>query len=312
MLGRITCLLIVSGVMAADSGLRGDVSMPAPAPAGLNHAERFSDNLLLRKSLPLSDEVRFLKRHQDGYAVAETANFQIFHNQKRDLVERIAKMAETSRANVSRKWFGADGEDWKSKCKLYLHSNRSSYMAETSVWGAWGHALPGLMPDGQLIGHRIHVNCISPRLVADVVPHEVSHVVLAGHFGTHRVPRWADEGMAVLAESPEGVKEYLDLLPKLRREEELFDVETLIGTEKISHIRSPEYYAQGASLVEFLTAERGPRTFVRFLRDALAGNYPSALKRHYSIRDFKELNRRWLEYAFGEERPPQGLVRNVR
>ncbi len=33
-----------------------------------------------------------------------------------------------------------------------------------------------------------------------ILPHEVTHVVLADLFTTQQIPRWADEGIAVLAE----------------------------------------------------------------------------------------------------------------
>src|SRR5262249_50675662 len=39
-----------------------------------------------------------------------------------------------------------------------------------------------------------------PTLVKAILPHEVPHVVLADLFPQQQIPRWADEGMAVLAE----------------------------------------------------------------------------------------------------------------
>ena len=39
-----------------------------------------------------------------------------------------------------------------------------------------------------------------PQLLTAILPHEVTHVVLADLFTLQQIPRWADEGMAVLAE----------------------------------------------------------------------------------------------------------------
>ena len=39
-----------------------------------------------------------------------------------------------------------------------------------------------------------------PQLLTAILPHEVTHVVLADLFTVQQIPRWADEGIAVLAE----------------------------------------------------------------------------------------------------------------
>ena len=39
-----------------------------------------------------------------------------------------------------------------------------------------------------------------PQLVEAILPHEVTHVVVADLFTAQQIPRWADEGIAVLAE----------------------------------------------------------------------------------------------------------------
>ena len=48
-----------------------------------------------------------------------------------------------------------------------------------------------------------------------MLPHEATHVVLAGQFGDQPVPRWADEGMAVLTEPRDKIDRHLRNLPAL-------------------------------------------------------------------------------------------------
>lgn len=57
---------------------------------------------------------------------------------------------------------------------------------------------------------------------------------------------------------------------------------------------------QSVSLVEFLSAEKGPESFTRFIRDGLKTGYEAALKRHYGYQDFNELEQHWQRFAFKE------------
>jgi hypothetical protein len=59
------------------------------------------------------------------------------------------------------------------------------------------------------------------------------------------------------------------------------------------------FYAQSVSLVDMLSQRKGPQAFTRFQREALDGNYEAALRTHYGIRDFAELERLWQEHALG-------------
>ena len=56
--------------------------------------------------------VQHLGRNKEGWQVAETTFFRIFHNQSRDQIEKIAAVAENTRRDMYRKWFGAEGTDW--------------------------------------------------------------------------------------------------------------------------------------------------------------------------------------------------------
>ena len=50
-----------------------------------------------------------------------------------------------------------------------------------------------------ILSQDMHIEGSLDRLVASVLPHEVTHTVFAYHF-RQPVPRWADEGGAVLSE----------------------------------------------------------------------------------------------------------------
>src|SRR5262249_54971771 len=137
-----------------------------------------------------------------------------------------------------------------------------------------------------------------------VLPHEATHVVLAGGFGGQPIPRWADEGIAVLTEPSDKIEGHLRNLPQYYANRQLFSVRELIEqTYQPQQENYPEprrigvFYAQSVSVVDFLTHEKGSQVLTQFVRDGLRYGYTSALQRHYGFRSFEELEQRWSAYA---------------
>jgi hypothetical protein len=243
--------------------------------------------------------VRHTPRQADGWAVAETANFRVFHNQPREVAERVAQVAERTRAAMQRKWFGDAGEDWNPRCDLYLHATAQDYSQATGVpANTPGHSTIRAEA-GRVVGRRMDLHCDFPNLVATVLPHETTHVVIAGRFGECPVPRWADEGMAVLTEPREQIDRHLRKLPEHRQNRELFNLRQLM---QMNDYPDPHYigsfYAESVSLVDFLARQKGPQTFTTFLREGLRGGYEPALRRYYGFTDFNDLEQHWVQAAF--------------
>ena len=66
------------------------------------------------------------------------------------------------------------------------------------------------------------LHCDDVNMLVAVLPHETTHTVVAGNFGDQPVPRWADEGMAVLTEPREKIERHLRNLPKYRDDRHCF------------------------------------------------------------------------------------------
>jgi hypothetical protein len=243
--------------------------------------------------------VRHLDVKQDGLKVAETAHFRILHDQERVVVNKVGEAAELARIAAQRKWFGAEAADWDGKCSIYLHPDREKYSAKTKMKNTLGHMRT--LDFGGMLYRSIHLPCKEPNLFSDVLPHEVSHSVMAIRL-QGRTPRWADEGMAMLAESPESIDECVDRLPRYRKKDGLFALEILMQTDEPDHYGTMEYYSQATSLVQFLVSQKGPPTFINFLRTYISKGPEPALKQHYAIQNFADLEKRWQAFAFGKKK----------
>ncbi len=249
---------------------------------------------------PQSIEVRHTP-HQEGrsWAVAETADFRIYHNQSREIAERVARIAEAARAAAAKKWFGAPAPAWDEPCEIYLYASAEDYSLATGQPPQVAGHSSFREKDGCVVSRRIDMHCDDPNIFVGVLPHETTHVVLAGRFGDRRLPHWADEGMAVLSEPRDRVELHLHNLPRHRRDDELFPVAELMQMDGYPDGRRiGPFYAESVSLVAFLSAEKGPKAFAHFLRDGLEDGYESALKSDYGINGFDDLQERWQRYAF--------------
>ena len=199
-----------------------------------------------------------------------------------------------------RRWFATAGEPWSPKCDLFLHATAQDYHRNTHA----SEASPGHSSfdfdraTHRLRGRRIDVRCDNDTVLTAVLPHETTHTVLAGGFDAP-VPRWADEGMAVLSEPPDKIERHLKQLPRLRQERALFSMQQLL---QMNDYPAPQYvgslYAQGVSVVEYLTSLKGHRVFAEFLSDGMEHGYEQALQRHYGIQGFVALEHRWAEHVF--------------
>ncbi len=246
-------------------------------------------------------------RNPEGWLCAETDNFRIFHNQPQELAERAANIAERTRVEMSLKWFGGVDGQWSPKCDLYLHADADQYSRSTGQFNSPGHSSIKL-ESLRVTQRRIDLHCDDPNMFSAVLPHETTHVVLAGEFSGQFVPRWADEGMAVLTEPKEKVSRHLTNLVRCRQEGKLFHLENLVEMENYPNDPSAigAFYAQSVSLVEYLAVLRGPQEFTLFLREGMRYGYAKALQRHYNFATFADLEHAWERHALQGASVAQG------
>src|SRR5262249_20099998 len=151
---------------------------------------------------------------------------------------------------------------WSPKCYLYLDDSGKEFKKApknargytSSYQKGWSH-------------HRyITVHAEDPDLIDTVLPHEITHAVLIGHFAD-QIPTWADEGMAGQAQRRSDWEDFDKLLRRYDRKGKLFSIQTLVEMEGYPDDDVDLFYAQSASLVKFLISQKEPKVFVALLRD---------------------------------------------
>jgi hypothetical protein len=232
------------------------------------------------------------------WKVKETANFVILHDDPA-LAEAVAKAAEAAREATIRRWTGSPPPwPWEPKCELYIYPNAAIF-AQVTGQPPESPGFSTMESDGLAVtARRMKLRADAANLVAAVVPHEVTHVVLADIFPVKQVPRWADEGIAVLSEPPaEQEKRLADLDPALDGGK-IFTAEALMNSADYPEGKYwPLYFAQSVSLTKFLVDKGKPGQFIDFLQGSQRRGFEPELRRVYGIESFADLQAGWLAYA---------------
>jgi hypothetical protein len=130
------------------------------------------------------------------------------------------------------------------------------------------------------------------------LPHELTHALLEGRFATGDLPRWADEGMALVADSAsKRAAHQRDLHQTLHGGRQLRMVELLQLVDYPQDERLGIFYGQSLSVVEFLLDRGGRQKFVEFIQRSIRSGYDSALQSTYGVPDVAHWETLWLAHA---------------
>jgi hypothetical protein len=134
-------------------------------------------------------------------------------------------------------------------------------------------------------------------------------VVLKDRFLSTAIPRWADEGAAVLADTDaKQSRHYSDLRDALRRHT-TFPAASLVTMDDYpGSDRMGAFYGQSASLAKFLSSRGKPAQFIEFVALATTKGYDAALRDCYNISSVYELDRQWKLYISSPANAPLSEV----
>lgn len=231
----------------------------------------------------------------------QTANF-IVEAPDRAFAEQIGTYAEHYRKQKAIEWLGQEMPTWGRPCPLRV-----------TISGSSGGATEFGFDSGSILSITMHIEGSPDRLLASVLPHEVTHTVLAYYFRMP-VPRWADEGSAVLSEDDheravheQTVRQILQTPGRAIPMRRLFSLK--------DYPRDPSYvmalYAQGYSVTNFLVGQSNRQVFLNFVAQGMQNNctnWDAALRTHYRYRSVEELEGAWVQYLRSGARQPTQLA----
>ncbi|MCI0361477.1 MAG: hypothetical protein L0211_23590 [Planctomycetaceae bacterium] len=127
------------------------------------------------------------------------------------------------------------------------------------------------------------------------MPHELTHVVVSDMLKGRTAPRWLDEGIAMLADSPEKQALHAKDLAAARSAGLSFRASELLSLEAYpAPSRIPAFYGQSAALTSFLARRGKPSQLLEFAELTIERGPDQALRAVYDIDGIPALEREWL------------------
>jgi hypothetical protein len=231
-------------------------------------------------------------------ATADSENFVVFASDP-EWAKQVAKAAEQTRQELAIHWLGSPLPRWHSRCPIQVMDHPNS--------GASGETRFRVV-NRVASNWEMRVEGTRERILDSVLPHEISHTVLATHFArlNKYVPRWADEGSATTTEHEAEKSKHHYFLDKFLKEKRGIAFNRMFRMKDYPSDFLP-LYAQGHSVVQFLLNQAGPRQFIAFLESGMANeDWPAALKKVYEYDNIGQLQVAWNKWV--EDGSPTDLV----
>ncbi len=228
-----------------------------------------------------------------GRFVAHSQNFIVFASSP-DWAKQVSQAAEQYRRDLAMYWLGEELPTWSQRCPIHVTAGGNL--------GASGETR--FSPTVAGVGNwMMSVNGTPQRILDSVLPHEISHTILATHFAAYAqvgkfVPRWADEGACTTVEHDSEKQKHRHFLHQF--------LQTGRGLAFNRMFRMKEYpsdilplYAQGHSAVQFLIDQSSPQGFIKFLEQGMqTGAWEQALRDHYDYQTIGEFQSLWNKWLF--------------
>lgn len=217
------------------------------------------------------------------------------------IAQQIGQLAEQYRREKALQWIGQEMPPWSEPCPLHV---------KVTMTGAGG-ATSFVFDNGRVLGQDMHIEGSLDRLLYSVLPHEVTHTVFAYYY-RRPVPRWADEGGAVLSEDDAERNRHDQLCRQiLNTPGRAIPLRRLFALEQYPR-DVMALYAQGYSVANFLVSSSSRPAFLAFIAHGMQHGWDSAVQVHYRYRNVEDAEQAWLSHLRETKRPPDQLVKNTR
>jgi hypothetical protein len=217
-----------------------------------------------------------------------------------DFVETVERSAERYYVEITRNlgFTRYKGWSWDERAKIYIYDDMNDYV-ESSKQAGWssGAALPKLK--------IIRTFPSAHGFFDSTLPHELGHIIFREFVGFKaRVPAWFEEGVAMYQEKAKRWGAHDEVRKAM--ENGTFKPLNELSIMRVKHGTKRDlinlFYAESASIVNFMINEFGDQRFVHFCRKLKDGNpFSWSLDSVYArFKDVDDLNDAWVKYLKNE------------
>lgn len=219
-------------------------------------------------------------------AIYKTQNF-VVNAPTTELAQKVGDTAERCRQDLALLWLGETIRPWARPCPIQVEVGR-----HLGAGGETSFTFAG----GEVYDWKMKVQGSEERICDSVIPHEVSHTIMATYF-RQPVPRWIDEGAATAVEARVEQASYRQMLVDYLRTGKGIPFNTMVRMKEYPADQMP-FYAQGFSVCEYLIAVGGHRRLVEFAKQGVdTGDWSSAVQRYYGYENLGDLQLRWQDWV---------------
>lgn len=202
--------------------------------------------------------------------------------------------AERYRSELATLWLGKELPAWSQPCELKITWSKSSGGGSTGFG----------FDQGKVRGQSSSMDGRPDCVLNDVMPHEITHMIFAHAFG-RPLPRWADEGGSVYAESDRIDDMQIKILEEKR--DRVWPLRSLFAMREypVGGDAVMTMYAESYSVAKYLIEAKDRPTFVRFVDEGMRSGWDQSLQTHYGIASVEQLQTNWQANCFRRKSQPQ-------
>jgi hypothetical protein len=213
-----------------------------------------------------------------------TTNF-VVQAETPEIAKLVAESAESRRKDLAKLWLDKEFPAWCSPCRIRVCVNMGRIAGCSDV--SFSH--------GKVRSQQVDIQGPLDRILKGPLPHELTHVLFAHHFGT-QPPKWADEGGAILSEDEYQGERQRKILRKFLIDEKCFSLRRLFAMQEYP-ANVPCFYAQAHSVCRFLVDGKGHKVFLAFMKAGMERGWDAAAVDHCGYKNVEQLERAWLTWA---------------
>lgn len=214
----------------------------------------------------------------------------------KDFIRSVEEAAEEYYDEITRNLGFTRYKGWSfdDRAKIYIYADKEDYLS-SSKQAKWSHGVAYAKEKVIRTFPSAH------GFFDSTLPHELGHIIFREFIGYRTpVPSWMDEGVAMYQEKARrwGADK---AVKKAIGEGRFMSIEAL-SLKRLTGSTEKEvvqlYYAEAASIVNYLINELGKPRFVKFCRKLKDGQpfYQAFFSVYQRFKTMKDFNKRWLEY----------------